>query len=281
MATHRPVPAPAGHVRRAPHDRHAARRQRDARPPQDRLPVEDGAEGLRHPVGDGVQPARGVRPPRHLGAGAAGAGGDGPRGRRPRPHPSLPSIDSRTVKAAETATGTGFDPGKKRTGRKRHALVDSLGPAFAVTVTAASVSDADGADSSCRRDTLDADLTAAGAQYRRVIVSELPGQTTFVPQPKRWRVERDFSRLRDNQLLAREYEGRAMISRSTVYLRSVMLTNNEYRRKTAKNAPACAAGRRTRIQAAQVQELALTRRTRRCSGRRGRVALQRLFPDSR
>ena len=83
------------------------------------------------------------------------------------------------------------------------------------------------ADSAYRRGALDADLTAAGAQYRRVIVSELPGQTTFVPQPKRWRVERDFSRLRDNQLLAREYEGRAMISRSNVCLRSVMWTISE------------------------------------------------------
>ena len=62
------------------------------------------------------------------------------------PNPSLLSIDSRTVKSAETATETGFDPGKKLKGRKRHALVDSLGLVFAVAVTAASVSDAAGAE---------------------------------------------------------------------------------------------------------------------------------------
>ncbi len=176
------------------------------------------------------------------------------------PNPSLPSIDSQTVKSAETASDTGFDPGKKLKGRKRHALVDSLGLVFAVAVTAAGASDADGAelvlrmaaatnprlatvlaDSAYRRDTLDVYMTTAGAQYRLVIVSELPGQTTFVPQPKRWLVERYFSRLRASRLLAREYEGLAMISRSNVYLRSVMLTINEYQRKTAKNAPACAA----------------------------------------
>ena len=88
---------------------------------------------------------------------------------------------------------------------------------------------------------MDADMTAAEAQYRLVIVSELPGQTTFVPQPKRWPVERYFSWRRASRLLAREYGGRAMISRSNVYLRSMMLAINEYQRKTAKNAPACAA----------------------------------------
>ena len=176
------------------------------------------------------------------------------------PNPSLPSIDSQTVKSAETATGTGFDPGKKLKGRKRHALVDSLGLVFAVAVTAASVSDADGAelvlrmvaaanprlatvlaDSAYNRETLDRYMTAAGAKYRLVVVSKLPGQKVFVPQPKRWLVERYFSWLRASRLLAREYEGRAVISQSNVYLWSVMLTINEYQRKTAKNAPACAA----------------------------------------
>ena len=192
------------------------------------------------------------------------------------PNPSLLSIDSQTVKSAESASDTGFDPGKKLKGRKRHALVDSLGLVFAVAVTAAGVSDADGAelvlrmvaasnprlatvlaDSAYNRETLDTYMTAAGANYRLVIVSKLPGQKVFVPQPKRWLVERYFSWLRASRLLAREYEGRAVIWRSNVYLRSVMLTINEYQRRTAKNAPACAAGRRTRIQAAQVQELAV------------------------
>ena len=83
------------------------------------------------------------------------------------------------------------------------------------------------ADSAYRRGALDADLTAAGAQYRLVIVSELPGQKVFVPQPKRRLVERYFSWLRASRLLAREYEGRAVISRSNVYLRSVLWTISE------------------------------------------------------
>ena len=176
------------------------------------------------------------------------------------PHPSLLSVDSQTVKSAETAGDTGFDPGKKTKGRKRHALVDALGLVFAVAVTAASVSDADGAelvlrmaaatnprlatvlaDSAYNRETLDTYMTAAGAKYRLVIVSKLPGQATFVPQPKRWLVERYFSWLRVSRLLAREYEGRAMISRSNVYMRSAMLTMNTRLRQLAKSTAASAA----------------------------------------
>jgi putative transposase len=175
------------------------------------------------------------------------------------PEPSLLSVDSQTVKAAESATDIGYDAGKKTSGRKRHALVDSLGLVFAVAVTSASVSDAAGAelalrqvagnrrlatvlaDSAYRRDSLDEYLTATRARYRLVIVSKLPGQTTFVPQPKRWLVERYFSWLRSSRLLAREYEGRAVISRSNVYMRSAMLTVNMRLRQIARDTPACAA----------------------------------------
>lgn len=176
------------------------------------------------------------------------------------PDPSLLSLDAQTVKSAETARETGFDGGKRIKGRKRHVLVDGLGLVFAVAVTSAAVSDAAGAevvlraaaegnprlavvlaDGAYHRDTLHAYLAAAGARYRLVITSKLPGQKVFVPQPKRWLVERYFSWLRGCRLLAREYEGRASISRSNVYMRSMMLAMNMYQRQRAKDAPACAA----------------------------------------
>jgi putative transposase len=173
--------------------------------------------------------------------------------------PSLLSIDSQTVKSAETVPDAGFDGGKKVKGRKRHVLVDTLGLVFAVAVTSAGVSDAKGAegvlravegnrrlavvlaDSAYHRDTLYEYLAATHAGYRLDIVSKLAGQTVFVPQPKRWLVERYFSWLRGSRLLAREYEGREWISRSNVYMRSMMLTLNMYHRQQAKLAPACAA----------------------------------------
>lgn len=173
--------------------------------------------------------------------------------------PSLLSIDSQTVKSAETVPDAGFDGGKKVKGRKRHVLVDTLGLVFAVAVTSAGVSDAKGAegvlravegnrrlavvlaDSAYHRDTLYEYMAATNAGYRLDIVSKLAGQTVFVPQPKRWLVERYFSWLRGSRLLAREYEGREWISRSNVYMRSMMLTLNMYQRQQAELAPACAA----------------------------------------
>ena len=175
------------------------------------------------------------------------------------PEPSLLSVDSQTVKSAETVPDAGFDGGKKVKGRKRHVLVDSLGLVFAVAVTSAAVSDAAGAemvlravegnrrlavvlaDSAYHRDTLYESLTAAEAGYRLVIVSKLAGQKVFIPQPKRWLVERYFSWLRGSRLLAREYEGRAWISRSNVYMMSMMLTLNIYQRQQTELAPVCAA----------------------------------------
>ncbi len=61
------------------------------------------------------------------------------------PEPSAAIIDAQSTRSTAQGGDTGFDAGKKVKGRKRHLVVDTLGVLLAVTVTAASVQDRDGA----------------------------------------------------------------------------------------------------------------------------------------
>ena len=54
-------------------------------------------------------------------------------------------LDSQSTRISPQGGECGFDAGKKVKGRKRHLVVDTLGPLLAVTVTSASVQDRDGA----------------------------------------------------------------------------------------------------------------------------------------
>lgn len=61
------------------------------------------------------------------------------------PEPTAAIIDAQSTRSTAQGGDTGFDAGKKVKGRKRHLVVDTLGLLLAVTVTAASVQDRDGA----------------------------------------------------------------------------------------------------------------------------------------
>lgn len=61
------------------------------------------------------------------------------------PDPTAAIIDSQSTRSTAQGGSTGFDAGKKVKGRKRHLVVDTLGLLLAVTITAASVQDRDGA----------------------------------------------------------------------------------------------------------------------------------------
>lgn len=135
--------------------------------------------------------------------------------------PSAAVIDSQSNRISPQGGTSGFDAGKKVKGRKRHIVVDTLGLLLAVSVTAASVQDRDGATnavaSACARhpriQTLFADTAYAGrcaqAIEREHAISvqivRRPSkrgewddpQASFWPQiagfvvlPKRWVVER-------------------------------------------------------------------------------------------
>lgn len=59
--------------------------------------------------------------------------------------PSAAVIDAQSNRSSPQGGESGFDAGKKVKGRKRHLIVDTLGLLLAVSVTAASVQDRDGA----------------------------------------------------------------------------------------------------------------------------------------
>lgn len=122
------------------------------------------------------------------------------------------------------------DAGKKIWGRKRHILVDTLGLIVAVAVTAADVTDRDGArdlladmkatqpfvsrmfgDGGCTGDALALDVYQVN-QCRLEIVKRSDVATGFTVLPKRWIVERTFAWLIRNRRLARDVEGRTDVS---------------------------------------------------------------------
>jgi putative transposase len=136
------------------------------------------------------------------------------------PNPSLLIIDSQSVKTGKNACGDsrGLDWGKKVKGRKRHALVDSMGLLVEVDVTKANFADNKGAKrvlekykrrvKKPRVKKVLGDKGYQGEMLRgfvhhafRAVVEIGQNHTSpargFVPAKKRWLVERGFAWLGD------------------------------------------------------------------------------------
>ena len=152
------------------------------------------------------------------------------------PEPSAGVIDSQSVKA-DAVVGSdsrGFDGGKLINGRKRHAVVDTLGLLLVVMVTAADVGDRTAAQ------VLLAQVAAAHHRLALVwadggytgslvehslavldvvlaIVKRSDDMRGFVVLPKRWIVERFFAHLMRSRRLVRDFERSTSSAEAMVY----------------------------------------------------------------
>ena len=137
--------------------------------------------------------------------------------------PSLGIVDSQTVKSASGGEAIGYDGNKKTRGRKRHLVVDVLGLLLALVVTSAAVMDRDAVPEllhaarakSARLEKVLVDSAYNGDVVRRAssetaIVVEMTKRSDiargFVPEPKRWVVERTFGSLTHSRQLSKEYD---------------------------------------------------------------------------
>ena len=114
----------------------------------------------------------------------------------------------------------GYDAGKRVTGRKRHALVDTDGRLLLASVSSASLHDSRGGAAlltmsrrpwpllvRCFADRAYAGSRVAQASPMTVtLVGSAPGQKGFAVQPRRWVVERSFAWFGRCRRLARDHE---------------------------------------------------------------------------
>ena len=159
--------------------------------------------------------------------------------------PSAASMDSQSVKTATPAAiAVGFDGGKRIKGRKRHLMVDTLGLVIMVVVTAANVSDQQGARLIFKR------LAALPERIARLILVWVDGTydgidfmkwtmdtygwilatikrsdatKSFVLLPKRWVVERTWDWLNWSRRLSKDYEVLPETSETFVYVAMIRL----------------------------------------------------------
>lgn len=149
--------------------------------------------------------------------------------------PTAAILDAQTVKTSGNVPehAQGIDAGKKIKGTKRHVATDVLGLLLVVLVTAASVQDTVGgravvaqvalqhpqvtvawADSGYKQSVIDTG-TAYGIDVQ--VVTKDPQQRGFVPQRKRWAVERTFGWLMLHRRLVRDYETNPRRSRAMIH----------------------------------------------------------------
>ena len=154
--------------------------------------------------------------------------------------PSAAIIDSQSVKTTEVADERGYDAGKKINGRKRHALVDTMGLAICFKVLVAGIQDRDGAKALLEeiKDRMPRlELIWADGGYRGKFITWVAETCFWLLQvvlrkddvkgfhvlPRRWVVERTFAWICRNRRLSKDYERQAKSEEAFCYYAMINL----------------------------------------------------------
>jgi len=162
--------------------------------------------------------------------------------------PTAGVIDSQTVKTTESGGLRGHDAGKKINGRKRRAVVDTIGLLFGLVVHAADVQDRDGAPAvlaSIRRSRpwlrhVFADGGCSGPKLRSAldrigvwtieVVKRSDTAKGFEVLPRRWVVERTFAWLGRCRRLAKHWEKSVASAEAWINISHIRLTTRRLAR---------------------------------------------------
>jgi transposase len=160
-----------------------------------------------------------------------------PRGQSDRRHHRQPD-GPWGLKRGASLDPSGYDAGKKTTGRKRHVLVDTLGLLLSVLVHSADIQDRHGAIPLLRQarrsfpfiERIFADGGYQGAKTAAAVAKtgawklEIVKRSDlhrFVVLPKRWIVERTLAWISRNRRLARDFERHAR--KAAAFVRLAMI----------------------------------------------------------
>ena len=149
-------------------------------------------------------------------------------------------VDAQSVKNTDTAEEKGYDAGKKVSGIKRHIAVDTQRLPHAIHVTAANISDREGAlmmvqeakemlsnvssvlvDGGYREENFSTQIKAI--LHARVEVVKRSEWHQFVVMPKRWVVERSFAWLEKYRRLWKNCERKLNTSLQMIVLAFITL----------------------------------------------------------
>lgn len=168
------------------------------------------------------------------------------QGRRATPTTGI--IDSQSAKTTETPGPRGFDMAKRVKGRKRHIVTDTTGLLLALRVHEANVQDCHGAVPLLRdlRRTVPrvrhifADRVYRGEQLLNAIkdcgrwtveiITRIEKTGSFVPERKRWVVERTFAWLSRNRRLAKDFEASITSQEAWTWIAQIKLLSRRIAR---------------------------------------------------